>query len=75
MNWTEKIKIFSKYFSKPLFTTFYATLFIIIMSRKIFFKVRTHLSIHNFGLQASPGNAIEVTLFYAILLLYYYTKI
>ena len=28
-----------------------------------------------FGLQASPGNAIEVTLFYAILLLYYYTKI
>ena len=73
MNWTEKVNNFSKFFSKPLFTTFYATLF--IMSRRNFLKVRTHPSIHNFGLQASPGNAIEVTLFYAILLLYYYTKI
>ena len=48
-------QFFSKFFWKPLFSTFYGTLFII--SQKFFFRffeVRTYPSIHHFGLEASP---------------------
>ena len=59
MTRTENVKsqLFSKFFWKPLFSTFYGTLFII--SRKYFFgfsksALRTYPSIHHFGLEASP---------------------
>ena len=59
---TRTEKKISKFFWKPLFSTFYGTLFII--SRKYFFgfsksALRTYPSIHHFGLEASP-------LYYAI---------
>ena len=39
---------------------FHATLFIISQKYFVwFFKVRTQPSMHNFGLEASPGNAIS----------------
>ena len=51
---------FFDFFWKPVFTTFHASLFIV--SLKLFFRfleVCNYPLIHNFGLEASPCNAIS----------------
>ena len=56
-----KSKNFRSFSENHFYPRFMLPCSIFIMNRKYFwlFKVCTHPSIHNFGLEASPGNAIS----------------